>query len=362
MKGEKYKQRDFEGSRKGRLSIVIGIVGVVMMALTIIVMIIIYAKSSEFSELTFRGLERYSLVDINKDVYKDMNLHYKNNKIKNLTRYTYEIVNTGTEAIDGDRVREEVVWYPPKNGKILSADVIDLDPDNAGQFLRVENRDSLLVLKINILNKDMRGIIDVMVADAEDNETRVEGAIVGADIIDKSNEFGIVGGVVEGSEPSLKKVFRGGLGVNFVRFLIFGFAGSILFFGSIGFIIFFNETLIPGIKKRRTKKRLEETEISDPTGDISDLLVRWAEFGDFQSFMKKLLKSGPIVKREEIDVARIITEMRKKDLFLYPPPERLVSKMEKAGLIERKAEGKVVFTNKAIQFVEFLKREGYLRI
>lgn len=210
----------------------------------IMLFVAIFIVGRPKSEVTFRGVSKYSLVDIDPTILKDIQVLYKGEKISNLTKFVFELDNTGNRDIDGEHVRKLILWHVPEGGTILSAKLVSLSPAESDTFVQIGlyyTGDAIFDLKV--LNEDMSARFEVVCANNTSDESHISGLISGSRIVDRVNEYQLR------SPNVIQRVFADTLGVNLLRW----FVHSVLFF-LIVLVFVFTYLRIDELKSKRKKQ------------------------------------------------------------------------------------------------------------
>lgn len=222
--------------------------GLVIAVAGIIIVVAIFIAGRSKSEVTFRGVSKYSLVDIDPTVLKEIEVRYKGKKISNLTKFVFELDNTGKRDIDGEDIRKPIRWHVPEGGTILSAKLLSLSPVDTDTFIQVLRSPQEVGFDLTVLNSDMSAQFEVVCANNVSDEARISGLVSGSRIVDRVNEYQLRAPNV------IERVFADTLGVNVLRWLVH----SLLFLFIVLLFVFTYKRIdrLNSKRKRRKERRL----------------------------------------------------------------------------------------------------------
>jgi hypothetical protein len=100
-----------------------GQVAKVIVPLIAIVELMFILYTRERSEIIISGISRASLADINPEIRKHIGATFRGDTISNLTRFVFEIRNTGNRPVFKERFLKFPIVSAPFNGKFVDANI-----------------------------------------------------------------------------------------------------------------------------------------------------------------------------------------------------------------------------------------------
>lgn len=300
---ENNKETRLERIRKSKLWSVLELVMPILAILVAITIpILIFIISQKEGEITVRGLQNVPLIDPDKDISKQVEIFYQNQKISNLSKYILKITNTGNTDIDGSDVHY-FRWSVPEHSRILSADISNRTP-GLGKFISVSTfSDSTVELSILTLNKEASATLVILCSSDKPNvnvaSSKIDAVIKGALVIDKSSDF-------SSSKPSfVQNLFVGGIGTNVAKFFIFYIIGIFIIL-----VIFFPVDKIHTSFSRKKKIKEKNKALAKVKNDFDRFIVDHNVKDDLVDYIKSSFVFFKDFTPEQLKVcANVIKEL-----------------------------------------------------
>lgn len=215
---------------------------------------------------------------------KDLMVSFRSQKVDNLAKYRFSLVNTGTNIIDKSAVREFPGFPIPDKARVLYASVSDTKPDGIVAQIRLEPTNAVSV-EFDFLNPSDSVNFDMYFDGQLPDVLRPSGRIKGV----KSVEF------VDMTVPTFDK--RVVLGYTHFQEVVTRITAALLT-GSIALVLF--RFILP--RRRRRQELLAKPELLTDLRTSDDLKKFVNTFLDFTP---KFVRRQLVEKIDQIDLTRV---------------------------------------------------------
>lgn len=158
------------------------IIGTLVAIVAIVATYDVFFRSKAIKEVKVVTSLPLSLVDINPDAAKDIEVRYKGKPVSNISLLQLQITNTGNQPIlESDYTKPLSFSFTPNN-EILDAAIISSNPPNIGMEISQQSQNSVEMSKTLLNPQDsisIKFVIKGSVGDALLREFNAAGRIVG---------------------------------------------------------------------------------------------------------------------------------------------------------------------------------------
>jgi hypothetical protein len=152
---------------------------------TIIVALVIYLLQKQKKILSFKIFTNTSLLSVQEEIKKDIEILYKGNPVKQVQLIILKIVSLGNIPIRCDDYDTPITIYLGEKSQILSAEILGKKPDDLKISIKVEG--NKIVIQKCLLNQDDMVAVRILATNVC-KKLKVQGRIAGVQKISEITE------------------------------------------------------------------------------------------------------------------------------------------------------------------------------